>query len=98
MSDTGLKNWRKYLGEYGVTEDRFLRKLAELTEERKHLDPREETIWGLIYEINLQALQSKSDSLMERTYRTMAVMTYDLGEDPPGHGRDEHAVRSDPAR
>jgi hypothetical protein len=77
-----LENWRKYLGEYGVTEDRFLRKLAELTEEQKYPDPREEAIWVLIYEINLQAHHSKSDSLMERTYRTMAVMTYDLGEDP----------------
>ena len=82
MTKTGLEDWRKYLEEYGVTEDRFLRKLAELTEEQRYPDPREEAVWRLIYEINLQAHHSKSNPLMERTYRTMAVMTYDLGEDP----------------
>lgn len=79
---TGLEDWRKYLEEYGVTEDRFLRKLAELTKEGMCPDPRQEAVWRLIYEINLQAYHSKNNALLERTYRTMALMTYDLAEDP----------------
>lgn len=36
----------------------------------------------MIYEINLTAHHTNDDRLMERTYRTMAIMTYDEGEDP----------------
>ncbi len=36
----------------------------------------------MIYEINLSAHHNNDKRLMERTYRTMALMTYDAGEDP----------------
>ena len=77
-----LEDWRKYLEEYGVTEDRYLRKLAELKRTEGCPNPQQEAVWRLIYEINLVAHHTNDNSLMKRTYRTMAVMTYDLGENP----------------
>ena len=78
----GLDDWGKYLEEYGVTEDRYLRKLDDLKRTEWCPNPQQEAVWRLIYEINLKAHHANDNSLMERTYRTMAVMTYDLGEDP----------------
>ena len=82
LTKIGLEGWRKYLEEYSVTEDQYLRKLAELKRNEEYPNPSHEAIWQLIYEFNLIAHHNNDNLLMERTYRTMAVMTYDLGEDP----------------
>ncbi|MGD0817965.1 MAG: hypothetical protein ABR986_06135 [Methanomassiliicoccales archaeon] len=76
-----LGEWRKYLDEYDVTEERYLRKIEELKQSDTYQDPQQEAVWRLIYEINLVAHHTKDAALMERTYRTMALMTYDMGED-----------------
>jgi hypothetical protein len=78
----GLGDWKKYLEEYGVTEGQFQMKVEELNHRREYQDIQKEAVWRLIYDINVTAHHTHDDTLMERTYRTMAVMTYDKGEDP----------------
>ena len=81
LTRTRLGDWRKYLEDYGVTEERYLKKLSEL-KKKGCPDPKNEALWMLIFEINLAALNAGDAALMESTFRTMAVMTYDSGEDP----------------
>jgi hypothetical protein len=82
LTKIGIQDWSKYLEEYGVTEDRYLRKLEDLNRAEPCPNPSQEAVWRLMYEINLVAHRTNDNALMERTYRTMAVMTYDMGEDP----------------
>jgi hypothetical protein len=82
LTRTRLGDWRKYLENYGITEERYLKKLSELKNEKGYLDTKNEAVWRLIFEINLDALHAGDVALMESTFRTMAVMTYDSGEDP----------------
>ena len=39
LTKKGLDNWRKYLEEYGITEERFLQKLGELSVDAHRLPP-----------------------------------------------------------